>query len=135
MVSKRIPGDPEVEGVTPSEEDLAQVTPRDLYQISDIRFVMRSVAQLETKVDRLIDDVKEQNAKFAELGTKISGVDGRVTKVEACEEHTQEIVREIKEDFRKHRDAQQLDFRVLFGEIIFVALGLATIMAHGFKWF
>jgi hypothetical protein len=59
------------EGVPPSEEELAQVTPRDLYPISDIRFVMKAVAQLETKVDRLIDDVKVQGTQFAGLTEQI----------------------------------------------------------------
>ena len=33
------------------------------------------------------------------------------------------------------RDAVESDFRILFGAIITVALGLATLMAKGFHWF
>jgi hypothetical protein len=33
------------------------------------------------------------------------------------------------------RDAVESDFRILFGAIISVALGLAALMANGFHWF
>jgi len=33
------------------------------------------------------------------------------------------------------RDAVETDFRIMFGALITVALGLAALMAKGFHWF
>lgn len=44
-------------------KDFASTTPRDLYQMSDIRLVMQEVAKLSTQVDRLISDVKSLDSK------------------------------------------------------------------------
>jgi hypothetical protein len=45
-------------------------------------------------------------------------------------EHT----RDIKADLRSVRDNARTDFRLLFSALITVALGLAALMADGFKW-
>ncbi|CAI9121468.1 hypothetical protein [Brytella acorum] len=47
---------------------------------------------------------------------------------------TQGILKEIKDDLRAMRSSQEREFRLLFGAIITVTLGLAGLMAHGFKW-
>ena len=62
------------------------------------------------------------------------GMEARVAKLEATIEHIQEGVRDIKGDLRSIRDHARTDFRLLFGALITVALGLAALMAHGFKW-
>jgi len=67
-------------------------------------------------------------------GSGVGGLEARVAKIEAAVEHVQTDIREIKGDIRDHRDTAQTDFRILFGAIITVALGLAALMAHGFKW-
>jgi hypothetical protein len=51
----------------------------------------------------------------------------------------QQEVRDLRSDSNRRfdalRDAVESDFRILFGAIITVALGLATLMAKGFHWF
>ena len=53
-------------------------------------------------------------------------------------EHVQRDVAELKDDVRElRRDVTGIrttDFRLLFGAIIAVALGLAGLMAKGFHW-
>jgi hypothetical protein len=48
-------------------------------------------------------------------------------------------VRNLRSDTNRRiaalRDAVERDFRMLFGTLITVALGLAAIMAKGFHWF
>ncbi len=61
-------------------------------------------------------------------------MEARVAKLEAATEHMREDVRDIKVDLRSIRDNARTDFRLLFGALIAVALGLAGLMAHGFKW-
>jgi hypothetical protein len=64
-----------------------------------------------------------------------NGMEARVAKLEAGIEHIQRDATEIKTDIRGLRGEARTDFRLLFGALIFVALGLAGIMAKGFKWF
>ena len=57
-----------------------------------------------------------------------------VAKLEAHIEHIQSDLTEIKSDVREIKCDARTDFRLLFGAIIFVALGLAGLMARGFHW-
>jgi hypothetical protein len=63
---------------------------------------------------------------------------GSVGKLEADVAHIQkdlgEFKAEMKTDLGKMRDCMDRDFRVLFGAIIAVALGLGGLMAKGFGW-
>jgi len=58
----------------------------------------------------------------------------RIAKLESDVAHIQSDIREIKQDLREIRQEARTDFRVLFGSLIGVALGLATLMAKSFGW-
>ncbi|MEO8543467.1 MAG: hypothetical protein ABI434_07785 [Burkholderiaceae bacterium] len=66
------------------------------------------------------------------------GMEARVAKLEAGLEHVQKDIAELKADVRSIRDAitgiRTTDFRIMFGAIITVALGLSALMAKGFHW-
>ena len=66
-------------------------------------------------------------------------LEARVAKLEAAVEFVQRDVAELKADVRELRKditgIRTTDFRILFGAIISVALGLAGLMAKGFHWF
>ncbi len=62
------------------------------------------------------------------------GMEARVAKLESTAEHMRDDVHDIKADLRSIRDSARTDFRILFGAIIAVALGLAGLMARGFHW-
>ena len=62
------------------------------------------------------------------------GMEARVAKLEAHIEHIQSDINEIKSDVREIRRDARTDFRLLFGALIFGALGLAGLMAKGFHW-
>lgn len=64
-----------------------------------------------------------------------SGMEARLAKVESCVEHLQRDIGEIKTSLTEARKDQQTDFRIMFGALITVALGLAGLMAKGFGWF
>jgi hypothetical protein len=63
---------------------------------------------------------------------------GSVGKLEANVSHIQkdlgEFKTEMKADLGKMSDRMDRDFRVLFGALITVALGLGGLMAKGFGW-
>lgn len=65
-------------------------------------------------------------------------MEARVAKLEVAVEYIQRDVKDLRDDVRSLREdvksIRTTDFRLLFGAIITVALGLAALMAHGFKW-
>ena len=61
-------------------------------------------------------------------------VDVRPAVLEQIAKYTKDVLAEIKKDLKSIRADQRADFRLLFGCIITVALGLAGLMAHGFHW-
>ncbi|MBC8179714.1 hypothetical protein H8E88_01200 [candidate division KSB1 bacterium] len=62
-------------------------------------------------------------------------MEARVARLESTTEQIQIDIGEIKIDIREIRKSMKEDFRVLFGSLITVALGLAWLMAKGFRWF
>jgi hypothetical protein len=65
---------PPTEDVAPDGQ--AEVTPRDLYPTSDIRFVLVEIGKLSTKTDRLVEDVKSHSGKIDRLRMTIAAVGG-----------------------------------------------------------
>ena len=58
-------------------------------------------------------------------------MESRITRLEAAIDHMQRDIAELKADVRSIRTT---DFRIMFGALVTVALGLAAIMAKGFGW-
>jgi len=67
-------------------------------------------------------------------GGTFGGMEVRVAKLEASSEHLVRSMDELRADVRDLKRDGERDFRILFGAIIAVALGLAWMMAKGFKW-
>ena len=60
--------------------------------------------------------------------------EARIARLESDVEHIKNDIGDIKQDLREIKTDAKNDFRLLFGALIFVALGLAGIMAKGFGW-
>ena len=58
----------------------------------------------------------------------------RVARLESDVGHIQSDIKEIKTDLREIKKDAKDDFRILFGSIIVATLGLAMLLAKGFKW-
>ena len=58
----------------------------------------------------------------------------RVARLEAAVEHIQSDTADIKMDIREIKRDAKTDFRLLFGALITMAVGLAGLMAKGFNW-
>lgn len=63
-----------------------------------------------------------------------SKMEARVAKLESDVAHIDSTLQEMKDDMREMRRDLRSDFRILFGALITVAIGLAGIMARGFHW-
>lgn len=62
------------------------------------------------------------------------GMEARVAKLEATVEHIQRDISDIKQDVREIRSSISTDFRLTWGGLIALALGMAGLMAKGFHW-
>lgn len=74
-------------------------------------------------------------------GDNFGGMEARVAKLESDVGNIKTNIEDIKKDIREFRTEikdvrkdMQLDFRILFGSLIFAVLGLAGMMAKGFGW-
>lgn len=95
----------------------------------DISFLQKRLAELER-----LQHLDPPRLKSGSGDGTFDGMEPRVAKLEANVEHIQKDIAEIKTDIRGLRDSLWSHFLIVFGAIIFVALGLAGLMARGFKW-
>jgi len=63
-----------------------------------------------------------------------TNMEARIARLEVAVEYMSRDLRDIKEAMRAVRRGMVTDFRLLFGSLIAVALGLAALMAKGFGW-
>lgn len=85
--------------------------------------------------------------RFEELGRRIQalesggggghdgGMEARIAKLEATVAHIDTRVGRVETDIRDLRQAMDRDFRLTWGMVVGVALGLASLLAKGFHWF
>jgi hypothetical protein len=67
-------------------------------------------------------------------GGSNGGIEARIAKLEAITGATDKRLDRIETDIRDLRQACERDFRLTWGMVIAVALGLAGLLAKGFKW-
>jgi len=61
-------------------------------------------------------------------------VEARVAKLESHFEYIRRDLDDVKSDVRDIKKDMREDFRIMFGALVVVALGLAGMMAKGFGW-
>lgn len=90
-----------------------------------------STARLIEELQRVSDNSDHAPRSSGGGGSML---EARVAKLEAAMEYVQRDLGEIRKDIREIKDHARTDFRLLFGAVIAVALGLAGLMAKGFHW-
>lgn len=73
-------------------------------------------------------------ARILGLESNVLRIAQSVSRLEADVAHLQKDVGSLKTDVGQIRERQDRDFRLLFGAVITVALGLGGLMAKGFGW-
>lgn len=68
------------------------------------------------------------------LESRVARLESDVSHIRSDIEHIKSDIRDMRHDVKDVRKDMQTDFRMLFGCIIAVALGLAGLMAKGFHW-
>ncbi len=79
-------------------------------------------------------DFHAMEARILNLESTVLRMAQSIGKLEADMSYVQKDIGAMKSDIGQIRERQDRDFRLLFGAIITVALGLGTLMAKGFGW-
>ncbi|HCT5193988.1 TPA: hypothetical protein OTZ41_001005 [Raoultella ornithinolytica] len=61
-------------------------------------------------------------------------MESKLSRLESEVGHINGAMKELGNDVKELRRDSRTDFRLLFGSLIAVALGLAGLMAKGFHW-
>ncbi len=72
--------------------------------------------------------------RIDKLEANVDGIKVDVAVLKADVHYIKHDMSDMKSDIRVVKDRQERDFRLLFGAIIFVALGMTGVMAKGFGW-
>ncbi len=75
------------------------------------------------------DALNEIKAEMREMRSEIKA------EIRELRGETKVETRELRQDIKELRQDQKSDFRLVFGALITAVLGLAALMAHGFKWY
>nr|WP_287860721.1 hypothetical protein [Klebsiella sp.] len=67
-------------------------------------------------------------------GGGIGNMESKLSRLESEVGHINGAMKELGNDVKELRRDSRTDFRLLFGSLIAVALGLAGLMAKGFHW-
>ena len=90
----------------------------------------------EARLVRIESRLDHIEARLSELKV---GVDGRFAElkgsIDARFAEVKADIRELRGSLASLSDTHHRDFRLIFGALIAVALGLAGLMARGFHWF
>ncbi|MEX2525804.1 MAG: hypothetical protein WD750_12660 [Gammaproteobacteria bacterium] len=62
------------------------------------------------------------------------GMEARIARLESDVAHIRTDIAEIKVDTKDFRKEIREDFRILWGALFFITLGLAGLMTKGFGW-
>ena len=93
------------------------------------------VTKLEANAERTRADIEEIKTDIRVLKADVGELKKDVAVLKTDVAHLKQDMSEVKTDLSGLRVAHERDFRILFGSIIFVALGLSGLMAKGFGWF
>jgi hypothetical protein len=88
-----------------------------------------------------VGGVSQKGMRRSEASNSDASMDGRVARIESDISYIKRDIQDIKGDLKDVRNDikdirtdMRTDFRITFGALIAVALGLAGIMARGFGW-
>lgn len=87
------------------------------------------VARLEADVEHIKTDIHDIKLDLREIRSEMkSGFD-------TARSRDENLFRDMKNDFESARNRNEKYFLLLLGVLITAVLGLAGLMAKGFKWF
>jgi len=103
---------------------------------SDIEYIKRDVAEMKTDMREMRNELSSGLSTVRnELGGGLSAVRNEFgSALSAVRNEFGSGLGEVRNEIREVRNHQERDFRILFGALIGVAVGLAGMFAKGFGW-
>lgn len=99
---------------------------------SDVEFIKRDITELKSDLRAFraesTEDSKSVSAEFKLVRSEMSA------EFKQVRSEMQDGFKSVSEEFKQVRAEIRTDFRLLFGALITVTLGLAGLMAKGFGW-
>lgn len=89
------------------------------------------VAKLESGVEYIQRDISEIKSDLKEFKGEVRG-EFKSVRDEFKSVHAE--FKNVRDELKEQRELHHKDFRIIFGALITVALGLAGLMAKGFGW-
>jgi peptidoglycan hydrolase CwlO-like protein len=89
------------------------------------------LTRLEVTVQHIQEDLRDLRTDLREFKTEVRDFK---TEVRDFKDEMRDFQKEVRSEFRDVRQQARTDFRLLFGAIISVAVGMAGLMAKGFHW-
>ncbi len=116
------------------QQDVGEVQ-QDVRKLQqDVGEVQHDVSALQKDVSIVQKDVSKLQQQVESHGELIHKLDVGVAVLTGEVSHVGQKVLQVQTDVHEVRTHQERDFRVLFGALIFVALGLSGLMAKTFGW-
>jgi hypothetical protein len=82
------------------------------------------LTRLEVTTQHIQDDLRDLRTDLREFKSEVRDF----------KDEMRDFQKEVRSEFRDVRYQARTDFRLLFGAIISVAVGMAALMAKGFHW-
>jgi hypothetical protein len=107
---------------------------RPCRQVTGEEAAARSENLIRLACEDLPTEYPAMENRLNRLELTAAQIDNRLGRVEVIVEHVKEDVRDLRIEVRGVRDQARVDFRLLFGALISIALGMTALMARGFHW-
>jgi predicted nucleic acid-binding Zn-ribbon protein len=82
------------------------------------------LTRLEVTTQHIQDDLRDLRTELRDFKGEVRDFKGEM----------RDFQKEVRSEFRDVRHQARTDFRLLFGALISVAVGMAALMAKGFHW-
>lgn len=84
--------------------------------------------------NEIVDRVKSGDGGGGDMQSRIAKLESSVEYIQRDITDIKDDIKGIRTELKEQRELHHKDFRIMFGALIAVALGLAGLMAKGFSW-
>src|SRR6187402_1976988 len=104
----------------------------------DLRGLRTEVGDFKGEMREFKGEMREFKSEMREFKGEVLEFKGEMrefrSEMREFKGEMREFQKEVRSEFRDVRHQARTDFRLLFGALISLAIGMATLMAKGFHW-
>jgi predicted nucleic acid-binding Zn-ribbon protein len=103
--------------------------------ILEVYDALKAAGAPEDKAQAAAPVLANADNRFDRIDHEIAAVKNDIGHLKEEMTEVRRDVREIRNDIGGLRTQDEKNFRLLFGALMTVAIGLSAMIGHGFKWF